>query len=740
MSHTPSKLLCEELAPFNAPDSELLAAIRFQGEVFAGVRVGGAGSDRHAWIYGRYGEHKDAAYEGFWAMQSAPNGAFARDLAISGAKRSDTLASPDLWVAPLGAPLALSWNIEGMTGGSISVEERVWNARTGVEAALSASTSAGAYCVWLRLANAATYRGLPPDFQSISGASPSDASLQWRDARTGRVYAFSPQYGVGALPPKDASGSGGELRAHYDELRAAGTLLKRPQWTGWLFETDASGAALTQQTEWSMVRLLVQDADGHGEWLSEHEVDAGACPGAALHVLRNGALHPQTLRASLRSIGAFKEIDGTLLVGAMEAGTDGRYASIIETPALSVDSGAARGQVQTSRRWCECALLNETVHALARFPDRAGGAIFGASSCELFERVDDLPPGERLVGSDPGGHSLCVAHPQSGRSFLARAVESDFSGNARSWPAHSYIVTKTALGQQTGPGVAALYNSVLWEWNGRVWGITDADPDLWANAATAKEKDVARTFQSLCWFDGATWHKVARWPRLRFTLTRGGSCGERMLLFGRRESDKRPACFRFDGQTLESNIELPYYVERADSAVSADGTRENLLLSCVKADPQASDNTVLPGFFLAETSGALDTDASSATGTGLPHNSVPHNAHQAFDAMPEGTVVFVGRFLPTSPLLRFALSDALSRNGRAMAAQFPCLWVLADASEPMPMWTGAPDEALLERMAAFDTRVFYGAPRSLKKPARKWLDVLVLIAPGFEWDTVIQPL
>ncbi|RYG63008.1 hypothetical protein EON80_22035, partial [bacterium] len=491
------KISFDELAPFNTPDSELLSAIRFDGEVYAGVRVGGANTDRHAWIYGRYDEHKEAKYEGFWAYNTAPLGVFARGLAVAGAIRADTSDSPDLWKAAVGNALVLSWVMdnaipEQTVPGEIRI--RIWNALTGASVFNTSSPLAvadtgvssaqplpplanGAYTVWLRFSAPSVYKGLPTNFQEVTGISPESPSLLWVDSRTGRTYKFAAKWAVGALPPS------GALREEYDELLATNQIIKVPTWNSFLYEMDESGQGLLQEAEWSMVRLVV----GNGEWPAENGVHPSACPGAALRHLVAKQLVPQGLRASLRSVGAFKEIDGVLFVGAMEAGTDGRYASIIETPVVT-DSETARGQVVTERRYCECILLNETVHAIARFPDRADGTIYGVSSCELFERVDYLAPGKRLVGSDPGGRSLVVCHPHTGRSFMARAVESDFTKNSRSWPAYSYLVTKTALGQVVGPGVSALYNSVLWEWDGRVWGICDADPDLWAAAVTDEER------------------------------------------------------------------------------------------------------------------------------------------------------------------------------------------------------------------------------------------------------------
>ena len=425
-----------ELAPFNAPDSEILCAIRFQSEVFAGVRVGGATADRHAWIYGRYGEHKNAPYEGFWAMNSAPFAGSPSHLAVTPAARDES--GEGVWFSDASMVL-LKWQGEMSEGGVFDV--RVYDARTGAlnqSGAVNGHTTTvagngfGAFTVWVRYSAPAIYQGLPPDFQSITAISPDDLRYAWEDERTGAQYMFVPIYGVGALPP-----SGHPLRDQYDDLLAHGEILKIGAWVHYLFEPDQNGNAPLQQTEWAMLRLVVQDGNGAGEWPDEHEVSPLAAPGPALMKLDGGALVPHALRGGLRSLGALKNIDGKLFVGAMEAGENGRYASIIEAATLNAESDDARGQVTTSRRWCECALLNETVHDIARFPDREGGAIFGVSSCELFERIED-EDGARLVGSDPGGRSLVVARPASGRQSLHRAVEVDFRYQreilGRVWP------------------------------------------------------------------------------------------------------------------------------------------------------------------------------------------------------------------------------------------------------------------------------------------------------------------
>lgn len=825
-----------ELAPLNIPDSEILCAIRFDGDVFAGVRVGGASVDRHAWIYGRYGEHKNAPYEGFWAMSEAPFAGSPSHLSVSLAARDDS--DEGVWFADNDGLLLLAWHGEEENEvGRFDV--RVYNARTG-ELVISQSTpgrttpisgeGAGAFAAWVRYSAPAIYAGLPPDFLSVTGIAPTDLRYAWSDERTGAQYMFVPMYGVGALPPPSHP-----LRAQYDDLLAHGEIIKIGAWVHYLFEPGPDGSAPLKQTEWAMLRLVVRDQNGGGVWPAEHEISPLAAPGPALMKLTNGALVPHALRGGLRSIGALKNIDGHLFIGAMEAGENGRYAAIIETPSLSAPSEDARGQVTTSRRWCECALLNETVHDIARFPDREGGAIFGVSSCELFERVED-EDGSRLIGSDPGGRSLVVARPTSGRQSLHRAVEVDFATNDKFWPAYGLVVTRDADGiQRTGPGVAALYNSVLWEWDGRVWGITSADPDLWASG----QHERALEYQSLCWFDGHAWHKAARWPKTKFFLSRGGACGARMLLFGRRELDKRPVAFRYDGQSLESDIDFPYYVERCDTTMSADGTRETLLLSCVKADPDASDNTVLDGFYLVETTGEIEggskrvcafwneeistfrmtRNAFAAAGgdpaqiasffawraqsgvdgggqwiasatrpatasyletivgpslislvlNGLKPYSIllwdllcfdigtdgkidgPHitpsctNARCVFDKMPEGTRVYLARYSGReagleSPLLRFAVTSELT-NGNALDGIYPFLWARADLDPSLPIGTIAfPDASQLSVMEQFNVRVRAGAMTSLPAPARRWLDVLVLLPPGAEWDTVIQPL
>ena len=73
-----------------------------------------------------------------------------------------------------------------------------------------------------------------------------------------------------------------------------------------------------------------------------------------------------------------------------------------------------------------------------------------------------------------------------------------------------------------------------------------------------------------------------------------------------------------------------------------------------------------------------------------------------------------------------------------MAQTWPCLWALADASNPLPFWTDPPSEEILTQLEAFNVRLSYGAWRTLPQPATKWIDVLVLIPPDFEWDTVVS--
>ena len=311
-----------------------------------------------------------------------------------------------------------------------------------------------------------------------------------------------------------------------------------------------------------------------------------------------------------------------------------------------------------------------------------------------------------------------------------------------------------------------------------------------------------------------------------------------MLLFGRREGDKRPIAFRYDGFTLDTDIAFPYYVERADTTMSEDGTRETLLLSCVKADLDASDNTILPGFYLVETTGDVDGGSkrvcafwnegagafrmtrnsfalaggdvaklplflrwkpqSGANGGGqwiasetqpnqpylhleesenllsfklvgvAPYSPVlfdlicfdvgsdgtingPYitpsctNARCVWEKMPPGTRVYVGRYcgLETeleSPILRFAVTNGLT-GGEEIGDVTPFLWARADLDPSLPIFEGAiPDAAMLARMEQFDVRVRAGAMTTLPAPARRWVDVLVLLPPGTEWDTVIQPL
>ena len=745
-------LLTVELAPFNVPDGELLVATRYAGQVYAGVRVGGATEDRAAWIYSRTGLHKDASYEGFWAGLLAPLGIYARDLHVVGAAPADTPDSPDLFAAPSGTNLSLSWDFsENATGANAvgGVELRIYNALTGGQMFLLGSSvsapatgaqglslalpqlNAGVYTIWLRYGAQTGYLGLPPDFEAITGLKANDPHYSWRDPVTGLVYQFVPAWGVGALPRS------GALLDEFNDLKERGQVHKRPEWIGYVFLTDELGKAVLQHTEWSMVRLLIQNVAATLAWPDESSISAGACPGAPLLKLQGGALVAVPLRSSMRSVGALKEIDGRLLVGAMEAGKNGRYASIIETGTLlDADTDAARGQTVTERRWCECALLNETVQSLARYPDNQDGAIFGATSCELFERVDYLPPGKRLVGSEPGGRSLALTHAAGAGALMLRAVESDFSSNTASWPSYSYVVVKTALGQKTGAGVQALYNSVLWEWNGRVWGIAGADPDLWASAQTSAQQEKALSYQCLAHFNGASWTKVARWPKSLYFYSRGAACGASMLLFGRRESDKRPVCGRFDGSALYTGVELPYYVERAETALSSDGKKEVVLMCGLKADPTATDNTVLPGFFLAETDGRFVGEVSPPGGG---TNDPPHDADEALTDMPPGTVVYCARYNVETQTLFFAVTDALGTSGAALAATYPCLWARGDGAAPLPDFVGDPSPAVRAIMKEFDQRMMYGRHRAMPKPVKKWLDVIVLVAPGYTWSTVIQP-
>lgn len=639
-------LAFNELAHFDVPDSEILCSIRYGGEVFVGVRVGGVEADRHSWIYGRYQEHKLKRYEGWWAMNGMPMQALPLGLKLDGCEWRDGICVVE---SGEGQKLRFGSSRRFEVNGNLSFEIKGWRADDGVEtvnvttvqfvaggagapdvkddiAITLPDLPVGSSTLWVRIVAQRVYSGLPPDYQAKTGRSPNDPNLEWRDDATGRRYKFDELHGVGAVPyslrhPK---------RVRYEQNKLDGTIVKHPEWTDWLIELDINGAEKLLATEWAMIRLLVLD-EGEGEWIGETAVSPGAAVAPSLMRLEAGELVPQALRCSMRSVGALKEIDGNLFVGAMDAGRDGRYAALIETELVANDQEPALAYIDIVNRFCECALLNETIHSIARLRDTEGGRIFAVSSCELFERVADAL-GKRLVGHEPGGRSLTVCHPTSGRHWMVRAVENDFAETKRWWPATNYLITEGPDGSYVGPGVSALYNSVLWEWSGRVWGIADCDPVLWDEALRAGEKpltkvtspehldipdltqasatplaDKARQYQSLCWFDGSGWHKVVRWPKHRYWMTRGGACGPQMILFGTRGSDGTPSAMRFDGTKLESNIEFPYFVERADTTLSANGKREILLLSCLKADPDpdpgADGNDVLPGHYLVEIDG-----------------------------------------------------------------------------------------------------------------------------------------
>lgn len=122
------------------------------------------------------------------------------------------------------------------------------------------------------------------------------------------------------------------------------------------------------------------------------------------------------------------------------------------------------------------------------------------------------------------------------------------------------------------------------------------------------------------------------------------------------------------------------------------------------------------------------------------------NGQEAWEQMPSGTRVYVARYPDGQTLLRgyltrFALMDALSEQGRQMNSHWPAFWGCSDTETGIPLFVElvlTPE--LLAKLALFTIPIEYAGVTQLPKPATKWLDVLVLIPPGYQWDTMIQPL
>lgn len=585
----------DELANFEAQDSEWITAIRYRvgdiNHVLVGGRTGNATADDAAWVYDRLDVHADKDFEGFWGYNSPPLRATPSNLSVSNAEYQDDVA-----VLEDGDSLVATWGIAfraQLASGAITFRYRIYRASDGsvaqngtvqynptgdglaepiVSTPLEA-LDAGSYLLWVRIESATRPYRMPDDYTTISGkTSDNPVEYRWQHPVTGITYIYDPIWNVGAKPYMADHPLLVQRQINVDNELTK----KHPEWVDNLIEFHNDGTQISVGGEWSALRLAVG-----GEWIGDENCHVDATPGHALWEVIDGVAVPLMLSPTLRSVGAFyTEPDGdqALWVGGMIAGRSGREVALFKTTGFSVQ-GKSLGVTSTASRWCECALSDEGLHSIARYPDRVDGDIYGLSFCEKFKRK-----GETLEASHPGGRSLVVATNANGRGRMSFATESDFADSKHHRRSFNYVLTQEGDKYTVGPGTSHHYDSVLAVYASSIWGIEEDDDG----------------FQYLAFLDanGQDWSRTASWPKTLYDMGRLARVGSAMLIFGT-DVNYLPMAMRLHEHELEFDISMSYHVRRADSVVSEDGTQENAFLICRKVD---DENEPLDGYYLVEAS------------------------------------------------------------------------------------------------------------------------------------------
>lgn len=602
-----AKLAFNSHAHQDIPDSKPHVVTRYNGQILVGGQLHNVEDDEKAWIYDRLDYHAGAHYEGFWAWRSAAIRTTAADLSLEGATYEGEMARilPD-------TPLRAFWDIKhAVDREGLLWEYRLADAATGLTIAEGEVTpriaslpglNPGSYLLWVRIASGArAYKWPHPQYTAITGKSDTPSEYQWIHPTLGTVY-YDFIYGVGALPYDLTKDDQRLLLEKRKEVLDNGRAIKDSTFTEDFFTFNLDGTPTARGGEYAVLKVIA----GEGEWIGDTEVHVAATPGPALWTVSNQVMTPWMIDPTLRSVGAFytePEFGGALWIGGMAAGRSGRMIKLYKVLPEGV-SETGMGVNQTTFFYCECALGDESLTSIVRYPDKPleeGGVIHAISYCEHFE-YDAAT--KTLKGQHPGGRSLVVARKPTGIEGMMFATENDFASSRFHRKMFNHIIYKSAQGPVVGPGTSNHYDSILAVFGGKIWGIEE---DTIQNKTPFSELPEERddNLQFLSWFDGANWQQTARWMKKRFDMGRVARCSNRLLAFGRNNSG-RPIAFKLEGSELTYDMECDYHIRRMDSVrwIKEGRPTETMMGIGRKVD---AENNLLPGWYIIEGDGKENT-------------------------------------------------------------------------------------------------------------------------------------
>lgn len=629
-----------------APDTVLNCATRYpanrtDGLVYVGGQTGNTSGDRKAWVNDRLDYHAGKRYEGWWGMGEIPLRTTAADLSIKNATYSRPLnASQEVAYVASGTTLEAFWGVKfgEISQGSREWEYKLFDAFTGevvVEGTSNFFTNENGivhkglgvvpdccYLLFVRIkAGIRKYVWIGDAFTEQYAILNQyhvtyPAQYQWTH-EDGTVYYYDPVFNVGALPYDPTKTDQKKLLDELAANLAEGKVVKVPEWTSYLFTFNEDGTFTEDSGEWAALRIAV-----NASWIGDANCSPDASVGESLWVVdaETNQLVPVVIDPTTRAVGAFyiePETNGGLWVGAMTAGRSGRSVSLYKLEYDADDFEAKSLTItDTARLYCECALSDESLNSIVRYPDKPlddGGKLHALSYCEHFTYDPSKPYSQRLIAEHPGGRSLTVVKKPTGIEGLVFATENDFARNERFNESFNYILYRENNVLKVGPGTAHHYDSILANYGGYCYGIEE---DTISGLNPYNDYDLEDNKQYLSFFNGSNWNRVAGWYRKKRDMKRVARCGGHLLSFGTNEAGN-PIVFRLSGNSLAFDLECDYHVERADTWRG--NNEETVFIIGRKVD---SEGTLLDGWYVAETTshGGTGNDDNPTGGGGNPNN------------------------------------------------------------------------------------------------------------------------
>lgn len=604
-------------------------AIRYQGQVYVGGQDYNAEPDERAWVESRLIYNEDREYKGYWAMRNIPPRSTAGELSVDGATYFDTVGGGILDSAriPENTPTTARWSLTwpGHVTGAVAWETDLRRATDGFLVARLFSTGnngssvalpslpPGSYLLHTRpRAAAKAYVWPPPDYEAITKKKPDDPTYAWEHPTIGPVF-YNPYYHVG-LMPFDPEHPLAQLR---DEAIATGQAVKVAEWVSLVTMADAQGNYVASGGEYSSLRLVV----GAGAWLGDQNVAwqataAGPCVWRVEDPGPNGIPVPVMIDPTARIGGAFygePEDGGGLWVGLMVAGRSGRVTRLVRmAPDATLGGG---GVVKTDPLFhggvlfCECALSNESINTITRYPDRPlaqGGQLHALTFCSRLLLRPDAPADQRLEETHPGGRSLTVIRVPGSDGFLVYHTESDFAVS-KNWEwGFNFMLGDSPRGIMVGPPSAHHNYDNLAAYQGAAYYVSEdvGKPGTLRYAETGE--DIADNRQYLTRYTSGDGVRLANWKTVRYDLGALSPAGPNLVVTGETGGvpgvNMRPAAMRLAGASLEASDYWPVWVRRIQPSLTEDGQRQVALMTGYLED-RVNPGRPLAGSYVYETTG-----------------------------------------------------------------------------------------------------------------------------------------